>query len=51
MFSMVYVGAQRFFIAPQIAPHLPLLRPICHYCAPFAIIAPLFVNIALMGIF
>ena len=27
MFSMVYVGAQRFFIAPQIAPHLPLLRP------------------------
>jgi len=25
---MVYVGAQRFFIAPQIAPHLPLLRPI-----------------------
>ena len=31
MFSMVYVGAQRFFIAPQIAPqaviapHAPLL--------------------------
>ena len=31
MFSMVYVGAQYFFIAPQIAPqaviapHLPLL--------------------------
>ena len=23
MFSMVYDGAQRFFIAPQIAPHAP----------------------------
>mgnify|MGYP006339700565 CR=1 FL=1 len=36
MFSMVYDGAQRFFIAPQIAPHLPLLRPFCQHCALFA---------------
>ena len=27
MFSMVYVGAQRILIAPQIAPQAVILRP------------------------
>ncbi len=37
MFSMVYVGAQRFFIAPQIAPQAVIAPQI----APQAVIAPL----------
>ena len=36
MFSMVYDGAQRFFIAPQIAPQAVIAPQI----APQAVIAP-----------